>query len=588
MDNLKLTYWIKNDVIANNRIKSKILKKWKLNQHSSQEFIDLKEQTSFLNNNVFYNDYYSFVERIYCVLYSIKGLIKCENEHCNNKVNFMSIKKGYSKFCSLKCSNTNKDVREKYIKTCLERYGVENAFQSENKKDKIKQTNIKRYGAENVFQSNQIKEKIKQSNIEKYGVESAMSNSVIKEKIKKANLEKHGVENVFQLESVKEKIKKSNLERYGVENPSQSPLILGIIKKNNIKKFGRESNKQVHISLKSLDKLNNSKWLMKQNRDLKKTLTQISQELGVSITAVSDYFKKYNIEKKYYYQSLVEKEILKFINFNIETNNRKIISPYELDIYIPEAKLAIEFDGLYWHSYDKKETPKQKKYHLIKTEMCQEQGIQLLHIFENEWIDPTKQEIWKSMINSKLRINDRIFARKCKVEEISDTKLIRSFLKNNHLQGFAGSSIKLGLFYEDELISLMTFGKSRYSKKYQYEMIRYCNKKYINVVGGASKLFKYFTRNYDPQSIVSYADRRHSNGNMYNKLEFEHSHVSAPNYFYFKNGQIELYPRIKFQKHKLEKQLESFDPELSEVENMFNNNYRRIWDCGNIIYIWTK
>jgi len=180
--------------------------------------------------------------------------------------------------------------------------------------------------------------------------------------------------------------------------------------------------------------------------------------------------------------------------------------------------------------------------------------------------------------------NNRIFGRKTKVKEIKDNYLIREFLNNNHLQGFAGSSIKLGLFHENELVSLMTFGKTRFSKKYEYEMIRFCNKKFISVVGSASKLYKYFINNYKPKNIVSYADRRYSNGNLYKQLGFEFSHFSNPNYWYCNNSSYNLYSRIKFQKHKLHNLLENFDVNKSEVKNMTDNHYRRIFDCGNMIF----
>ena len=129
----------------------------------------------------------------------------------------------------------------------------------------------------------------------------------------------------------------------------------------------------------------------------------------------------------------------------------------------------------------------------------------------------------------------------------------------------------------------MTFGKTRFSKKYEYEMIRFCNKKFISVVGGASKLYKYFIRNYKPKSVISYANRRYSDGNLYDKLGFKFSHFSTPNYWYFKNNQ-KLYSRIMFQKHKLKDLLESYDSNKSEIENMIANNYQRIFDCGNIIF----
>lgn len=326
--------------------------------------------------------------------------------------------------------------------------------------------------------------------------------------------------------------------------------------------------------------LNNKKLLEKYHYDDNKNLRQISKKIGIHSSTLQKYYKKHGIEIRNYFFSTAEKEIIDFIKINnIQINIRSIIPPYEIDIYIPEHKLAIEFDGLYWHSN------KPKNYHLVKTQMCEEKGIQLLHIFENEWIDPIKQDIWKSIISGKLDRNDRIFGRKTEIREIIDNKLVKEFLDNNHLQGHCPSSIKLGLFYNDELVSIMTFGKTRFSKKYEYEMIRFCNKKFLSVVGGASKLYKYFVRNYNPESIVSYADRRYSNGNLYDKLGFEFSHNSTPNYWYFKLPDIILYSRIKFQKHKLKDLLENFNNDISEIENMYNNNYRRIFDCGNIIYV---
>ena len=169
--------------------------------------------------------------------------------------------------------------------------------------------------------------------------------------------------------------------------------------------------------------------------------------------------------------SYCEKEVIEFVksiyNGVIINNNRKIIAPYELDIYLPEKKLAIEFDGLFWHN-DK--SGKDKNYHLDKTEKCEKQGIQLIHIFEDEWIE--KQIIVKSIIKSKIGIYDKkIYARKCQIKEIA-IKDKNDFLRMNHLQGEDHSQIKLGLFYENELVSVMTFGKPRFNKKYDFEYMK--------------------------------------------------------------------------------------------------------------------
>jgi hypothetical protein len=131
----------------------------------------------------------------------------------------------------------------------------------------------------------------------------------------------------------------------------------------------------------------------------------------------------------------------------------------------------------------------------------------------------------------------------------------------------------------------MTFGKSRYNKNYQYELIRFCNKINTVVTGGASKIFKYFIRNYNPESLISYADLRYSNGALYEKLGFAKLKSSNPNYFYFhKSSTPKLMSRVQFQKHKLKDKLDIYNESLSEYRNMLNNGYDRIWDCGNGVY----
>jgi hypothetical protein len=130
----------------------------------------------------------------------------------------------------------------------------------------------------------------------------------------------------------------------------------------------------------------------------------------------------------------------------------------------------------------------------------------------------------------------------------------------------------------------MTFGKPLDTNSiHEYELIRFCNKKYINVIGGASKLLKYFERNYKPKSLISYANRRWSKGDLYHKLGFTLSNISNPNKFIIKGNK--LYNRLGFQKHKLENILESFDSSLSADKNIVNNNLRIIWDCGNYVFI---
>ncbi len=283
-----------------------------------------------------------------------------------------------------------------------------------------------------------------------------------------------------------------------------------------------------------------------------------------------------------YYDSGVsgkEKEVTDFIESiylgEIVENSRKVITPKELDIFIPEKNLAVEFNGIYWHS----EKYLDKNYHIDKTNLCKDKGIQLIHIFEHQWLD--KSEIFKSVIANKLGLSQKIYARKCKVVELSNVSV---FLDENHLQGNCPSSIKLGLVYDNELVSVMTFVKPRFNKDCQYELLRFCNKLNTTVIGGASKLLKYFEKNYNPKSIISYANLQWSNGNVYRNLGFEHLNTSDPNYWWVRDEV--MLTRYQCQKHKLRVLLkDKFDPSLSEKENMEKAGYSRLFDCGNMVFV---
>ena len=304
-----------------------------------------------------------------------------------------------------------------------------------------------------------------------------------------------------------------------------------------------------------------------------------------------NYQGHFRCPKCYPIRSKAQYEIFDWLDCDSVMNDRQLIKPKEIDILSYEFKFGIEYDSLMFHSFGESNyNPlnnilENKNIHLEKTESCEEKGIQLFRIFSNEWHN--KQDIWKSMLLNKIGKNEKIFARKCLVKEV-DSKTCNSFLEKNHMQGKATQFVRLGLYYNDELVSLMTFGKPRYNKNIEWELIRFCTKLNTQVIGGASKLLKYFERNYNPKSIISYANRRWSQGDLYEKLGFEYTHSTKPNYFYFhgKDGDSAvLESRVKYQKHKLKDKLETFDPNLSETENMYNNGYRKIFDCGNKVYV---
>jgi hypothetical protein len=270
----------------------------------------------------------------------------------------------------------------------------------------------------------------------------------------------------------------------------------------------------------------------------------------------------------------------------------------EIDFNLIEYNVGLELHGLVTHAsscnYDLLNdmfVAKPAKYHLNKLESATTQNIDLLQFWNTEVYQ--KPEIVKSIILNRLnRTEYSAYARDCYVSVI-DKHISDEFLISNHIQGtVANDTIRLGLFYKknNNLVSVMTFGSSRFSE-HQWELYRFATILNSRVVGGASKLFKHFIRNYNPVSIVSYSDRRlFNNGKLYESLNFKLDHVSEPNYWYFKQTDSEqtaqLHHRVKFQKHKLYNVLESFDPKLTEWQNMENNGYLRVYDCGNKVYHW--
>lgn len=281
--------------------------------------------------------------------------------------------------------------------------------------------------------------------------------------------------------------------------------------------------------------------------------------------------------------SKLENELFEFVSSYVycEKSNRKLLKGKEIDIYIPELKLAIEFNGLYWHS----DIFKNKKSHLNKTINCEELGVRLIHVFEDEWVN--KKEIVKSRILNLIgKTPNKIYARKCKIKELT-TKECRSFFEQNHIQGNVNSKIRYGLFYENELVSAMTFGGLRKnlgqnSKIGYFELLRFCNKLNVTVVGGASKLIKWFLKNNNVKELISYADRRWSNGNLYIQLGFDFINNSYPNYFYVKKGYLIRHNRFNFRKSVLIEQ--GYDKNKTEKEIMKEIGYDTISDCGSKKY----
>lgn len=277
-----------------------------------------------------------------------------------------------------------------------------------------------------------------------------------------------------------------------------------------------------------------------------------------------------------------EDELYEFCNsfgYKIERSKRGLFENKnkEVDFYFPELNLAIEYNGLYWHSDEYID----KNEHIRKTEELSKQNIRLIHIFEDEWV--FKKSIVKNRLRNLLNKQKyKIYARKCTIKTVSSAET-KKFLEKYHIQGNVYSKINLGLFFKNRLVAIMSFSKSRFNKKFNWELVRYATIGHFSIVGGASKLFSYFIKNHGG-TIISYADRRWSNGSLYEKLNFKFLYNSNINYFYTKR--YDRYSRIQFQKHKLKDKLKKFNANLSERDNMRLNGFHVIWDCGNKVYVY--
>ena len=448
-------------------------------------------------------------------------------------------------------------------------------------------TNIKKYGGNTPMSSQTVIGKIKDS-------WTKVDREELKEKKRKTCIEKYGGTSPISSTEVQDKMKQTLTDKYGVDNYSKVSNFKEIVsskisqtKLNNDIKLFRTSTQNI----KNLNKEYFEKTFI-DNDGYLKLYDAMNYYNYQTDTSIYKFMIQNNIKyKKRFNTSHLEKQVLEFLlqnDIKCQTQVRHLQNISEIDIL--SNNLAIEFDGLFWHSYTNHSKQLKSFFinrHVEKTDNFEKLSneYQMLHIFENEWLDDTKRDIWKSMISNILKLNsERVFARKCIVKEISTTEA-NTFILKNHMQGIRNTNIKLGLYYNNELVSVMTLGKPLdNNSEYEYELIRFCNKKYTNVIGGASKLLKYFEKTYKPKSLLSYANRRWSKGNLYHKLGFELQNISKPNKFVVKGNK--LFNRIGFQKYKLKDKLDKYDKNLSADDNIINNNYGLIWDCGN--YVFTK
>lgn len=479
----------------------------------------------------------------------INIIAECDICGKEKSVSFREYNRNVGKHNIFCCSNKCAIIKNK--KTSLYKYGVDHFSKTKEFIEKIKATNLNNFGFEFYTQTEEYRNILKTKNID------------YKERLckqKKTHLIKYGNENYHQSQDYKRK-KGEIIEKYK-----------NTITKKLLNKYG---NKLIFIDNKEYVFLCEKYHEFKINRELLKNRLKLNTEICTVCNPIGSSKSGYEIQLIDFITSNISDEILR--------NNRTTLNnEYELDIYIPKMKLAFEFNGLFWHN----ELNKDNNYHLEKTEICEKNEIQLIHIWEDDW--RYRQDIIKSIILNKIgAIKNKIYARKCVLKEINDNKIVKDFLIKNHLQGNVSSLVKIGLYYEDELVSLMIFGKKRNHLGQKnipnhFELLRFCNKLDINVIGGASKLFKYFIDKYQPKEITTYVDRSYSQGLLYKILGFNFINKTEPNYYYIINDI--RYNRFNFRKDILVKQ--GFDKSKTVHQIMIERKFYRIYDSGNLKYIF--
>lgn len=495
-----------------------------------------------------------------------------------------------ARYCGAKCAQTSDEVKAKK-KAAYEASGGTWSFTTPSAIQRTKETNLAKFGVENIrYNTDYIQSKI----LELHGVKSTAMLPETKAKRAATCLERYGTLTPSSHESVRQKISQvklsytdqekrdinqrrnnTNVDRYGTPHPSTLP-----------------ENRQKAWRTKSIGYYDTFIFLL----EAKKITLLSSRDQYISKTAEDPLSYKCERCSKLFetkqtspqrivcptcaetaWVSSGEQDLvtwLRSLGIEVETTCRKIIKG-ELDVFLPEYNIAIEYNGLYYHS----DLFKDRNEHLRKTLECQDKGIQLIHIFENEWL--YKQPIVKSIIKSKLNKSDtRLMARKCKVQHITNEEFIH-FLNANHIQGEVNCKHRYALMFEDNIVAVAGFSRSRFHRA-EIELVRYCSMIDTNVIGGLSKIVKTFMRETDTDAITSYVDRRYFTGSGYASCGFEYVSTSPPNYFYWKGRGDVLFSRHAFQKHKLESILPIYDPTLSERDNMIRNKYYRIYDCGNL------
>lgn len=484
------------------------------------------------------------------------------------------------KCCSKECSNKLKILNSR--KTIREKYGVEFISQSSEFREEM--------NASIKAKSSRIKESRKKTMLDRYGVEYPIQNKAIRDKIDKTNLKKYGVTNVAKNKDIGKKISNSlrdqltqakrieaSLEKYGTEYPSQCEAVKDKTAKTNLEKYG------VKYSIQSpsvYTKARQRQMIVRRgNPGIAKRIAQSTHLTCISKYGVDWPCQLPQCKRASNGRSKINDEFYKVLDsHNINYIEEFPIGKYSYDVLLPDTKTLIEINPTYTHNAIGNHwgSGLDKFYHRDKTNVGINNGYRVIHIWQ--WDDIDK-------ILAMLKDKELIYARNCEVRVITQ-QTANEFLNTHHLQiSVTGQKICIGLYYENQLIEVMTFGTPRYNKKYQWELLRLATHCDYKVIGGASKLFSHFVKNNNPQSIISYCDRSKFTGDVYDRIGMKLDEVTEPNKIWSKSD-MKITNNLLLSRGYDQLFNTDFGKGTSNEELMLKDGWLPVYDCGQYRFIW--
>jgi endogenous inhibitor of DNA gyrase (YacG/DUF329 family) len=506
----------------------------------------------------------------------------------------------------------------------IEKYGVAHPMKLKSVQDKHKATMLDKYGVESPLQSEELKQKAKDTNRQKFGSDWALSNETVRTKSRNTMINKYGAKTTLESQELKCKVHDTVVKKYGNDNPMQSEEIKNKVRATNISKYGVDNPMKCQRISNKVSSTRNIK-LQTDWKDLVLSKCQSTwiENLGVDNPSkspvildkiTSTFMKKYGVKRAVNVPEFRQKMIDTMIdrygvpyyiqseNASLHTGKIPIINkkkfaerldslniPYQMefpiesksyDFRILNTNILIEIDPTYTHNIIGNHWNRNgisNNYHLNKTQIAEDNGYRCIHVFDWDDIDKIVD-----LINPNIQ---SIYARNTQVY-VLNRKTTNDFLNKYHIQrSCKGQTLCLGLVYQDELVEVMTFGRSRYDKIHDVELLRLCTHSRYRVIGGASKLFKYATKYYGLSNIISYCDLSKFTGNVYSQLGMKLIRKSPPQEIWSKGNQ-KITANLLRQRGYDQLFNTNYGKGTSNDQLMIENGWLPVFDCGQSVYEW--